>query len=411
MVPSPSSTKVPLVLAVNAGSSSLKAALIQEEESHLASFVGERLTTDQAVLHTTYDNKTTDKEIPQCDHARVLKHILDFLKGQHLIDNLVATGHRVVHGGERFTESVLIDDQILLEIEDVSYLAPLHNPHNIKGIKALKIAMPSLPAVAVFDTSFHTTLPPMASTYPIPKAYREKGIKKYGFHGTSVRYVVQKAVDIVHSKNPTSAPNLIVCHLGNGASVTAVSNNKSLETSMGFSPLAGLMMGTRSGDIDPAVVSFAVHTLGLDVDRVLQDLNKESGLKAMVETHSPDMRDITCAAKDGDDQAQLAVDMFVYRLVQHIASCLVSLPGPVDAIVFTGGIGEHSHAVRRACVDKLNRTVLPGLKLDQKANESDGAKSDGIVSGSSSFPLCLVIETDEEKMIAKDCFRLVPSSK
>jgi acetate kinase len=270
--------------------------------------------------------------------------------------------------------------------------------------------LPDLPAVAVFDTSFHSTLPAKASTYPIPEDYRKAGIRKYGFHGTSVKYVCGKAVSVLRKLLPSRAAaslNLIVCHLGNGASVTAVSNNQSVETSMGFSPLSGLMMGTRSGSVDPAIVSHAVHHLNKSVDEVLDDLNKNSGLKAMVYPYpSFDMRDLLKRSRDDDKAACLAVDMFVYRLAQHIASSLVALEGPLDAIVFTAGIGEHSAEIRQRCIVQLQSILR--IELDPKRNEVDGKGSAGVLTPDGTWPVVLDIATDEEAMILKECFRLIP---
>ena len=329
----------------------------------------------------------------------------------------MATGHRVVHGGATFNDATLITEDVLKAIDSVSHLAPLHNPHNVKGIRSVQKVLPTLPAVAVFDTAFHSTLPPKASIYPLPESYRNQGIRKYGFHGTSVRYVSAKANEILKKQwDETSKPkktkstsgfNMIVCHLGNGASVTAVSDQgESVETSMGFSPLAGLMMGTRSGSIDPAIVSYAVHALDKDVDQVLNDLNKESGLKAMTNDHDFDMRSLLKRAKDNHQDASLAVDMFVYRLVQHIASSMVALPGPVEALVFTAGIGEHSAEIRRRCIEQLQMTILPQLSLDEAANNADGSETSGILTEPGTWPVCLDIATDEEVMIAQDCLRL-----
>lgn len=386
----------------------MKAALIATDNTHVASFEAERLSTDKAAIEFTYEGKTDTQHAPNYDHETALKHILKFLENKGLLDRLVATGHRVVHGGAKFTESVIVDDKVLEEIQSVSHLAPLHNPHNIAGIKALRDAMPRLPVVAVFDTSFHTTIPEKAKTYPIPKRYREKGIQKYGFHGTSVRYVVQKAMDALQKMKSKEYFNLVVCHLGNGASVTAVSGGKSVETSMGFSPLPGLMMGTRSGSVDPAIVQFAAHSLDLSVDQVLNDLNKESGLKAMVD--DPDMRSIRNAAEEGNEDAQLAIDMFVYRVVQYIANSLVALPGQVDAIIFTGGIGEHASQIRAACAEALQKTILPGLALDKEKNQAENLDDLVVLTEKGAFPVCIQVATDEEAMIAQDCFRLIESS-
>ena len=405
-----------LVLAVNAGSSSLKAALLENGETHIASFLAERLGTDKATIHYSHPSTTTKKEetIPNCDHDKALQQILEFLEEHKMLDCLVATGHRVVHGGARFHDATIINDTVLHEIKDISHLAPLHNPHNLKGIQSVQKVLPNLPAIAVFDTSFHSTLPSKASLYPIPESYRRMGIRKHGFHGTSVRFVSAKANGILKplaEKEPSIQKkerfNMIVCHLGNGASVTAVNDQgQSIETSMGFSPLAGLMMGTRSGSIDPAIVSFAVHALDKTVDQVLNDLNKESGLKAMTEDHDYDMRSLLKRARENHDDALLAVDMFVYRLVQHIASCLVALPGPVEALIFTAGIGEHSAEIRKRCLEQLQTTLLPQLILDDEANNVDGADTNGILTQPGSWPICLDIATDEEVMIAQDCLRL-----
>jgi acetate kinase len=239
---------------------------------------------------------------------------------------------------------------------------------------------------------------------------RDAGIRKYGFHGTSVQYVVEKVTELMKTIQPDKDPaklNLIVCHLGNGASVTAVSGGKSVETSMGFSPLSGLMMGTRSGSVDPSIVSHAFHHLYKGVDEVLDDLNKESGLKAMVDDHEYDMRTLILRSKD-DPNAALAVDMFVYHLAQHVASSLVALKGPVDAIVFTAGIGEHSAEIRFRCIDLL-QSIL-NLELDPTRNQANGKDSCGVLTIDSSSPLVLDIATDEEAMIAKDCLRLIPQT-
>jgi acetate kinase len=298
-----------------------------------------------------------------------------------------------------------------------------HNPHNIGGIEVMRKLLPKIPNVAVFDTSFHSSIPVQAYTYPIPKEYREKDMRKFGFHGTSVKYVSQKATELLHTLNNKNKQGkqveqkshfqMIVCHLGNGASVTAVSENESRDTSMGFTPLSGLMMGTRCGDVDPSLVSFAVHALGKDVDQVLDDFNQRSGLKGMMSDGEHDMRVLLARANanndDGhhdDKQAQLAVDMFVYHLAQHIASCLVALEGPLDALVFTAGIGEHSAEIRRRTMTKL-KYILPNATLDDERNAGDGTETKGVISKEGAWPLILDIPTDEEVMIAQECFRLL----
>jgi acetate kinase len=285
-----------------------------------------------------------------------------------------------------------------------------HNPHNLAGIEAIRTLLKDVPNVAVFDTSFHSTIPVKAYTYPLPKEYRDKDMRKFGFHGTSVRYVSQKATAVLRDMNPTRESfEMVVCHLGNGASVTAVSGNKSMDTSMGFTPLSGLMMGTRCGDVDPSLVSFACHQLNKDVDQVLNDFNKRSGLKGMMHDGENDMRELLARAnQQNDKEAQLAVEMFVYHLAQHIAQCLVALGGPLDALVFTAGIGEHSAEIRRRTIQHLTN-IFPNLTLDEERNQVDGAKSNGVISKEGTWPVALDLATDEEVMIAKECIRLVNS--
>ena len=271
--------------------------------------------------------------------------------------------------------------------------------------------LPNIPNIAVFDTSFHSSIPLKAYTYPLPKAYRDLHMRKFGFHGTSVKYVSQKALSILEPmKKEAKIPlQMIVCHLGNGASVTAVSGNKSMDTSMGFTPLSGLMMGTRCGDVDPSLVSFAVHQLNKDVDQVLNDFNKEAGLKGMTHDGVSDMRDLLSRAREGDDEAELAVEMFVYHLAQRVAQYLVSLEGPLDAIIFTAGIGEHSAEIRQRTIEQLSK-IFPMLELDPSRNEEDGITSNGIISKEGVWPVVLDIPTDEEAMIAKESVRLSKST-
>jgi acetate kinase len=271
--------------------------------------------------------------------------------------------------------------------------------------------LPEIPNVAVFDTSFHSSIPVKAYTYAIPKEYRDKDMRKFGFHGTSIKYVSQKATELLHTLKEGKHKDfqMIVCHLGNGDSVTAVSENESRDTSMGFTPLSGLMMGTRCGDVDPSLVNFAVHTLGKDVDQVLNDFNTRSGLKGMMSDGEHDMRALLARANDAkndDKEAQLAVEMFVYQLAQHIASCMVALEGPLDALVFTAGIGEHSAEIRRRTMKQL-KYLLPNATLDEERNAVGGIKTKGIISKEGAWPLLLDIPTDEEVMIAKECLRLV----
>lgn len=273
-------------------------------------------------------------------------------------------------------------------------------------MEAMLELLPSIPNVAVFDTSFHSSIPEKGYTYPLPKEYRDKDMRKFGFHGTSVKYVSQKAVSLLEPLAPHGKTlQMIVCHLGNGASVTAVSGNRSMDTSMGFTPLSGLMMGTRCGDVDPSLVSFAVHQLSKDVDEVLDDFNKKSGLKGMIHDGENDMRELLSRAKDGDEESTLAVEMFVYHLSQHIAQYLIALEGPLDAIIFTAGIGEHSAEIRERTISQLSK-ILPSLELNPSRNKDDGESSNGIISNEGAWPVILDIPTDEEAMIAKESIRL-----
>lgn len=274
----------------------------------------------------------------------------------------------------------------------------------------------NIPNVAVFDTSFHSSIPEVAFSYPLPKEYRDNLMRKFGFHGTSINFVAQKAnktLQQLKGNNDSDLSfNLIVCHLGNGASVTAVSNGKSMDTSMGFTPLSGLMMGTRCGSVDPSLVQYACQTLNKTVDEVTHDMNKNSGLKAMSTDGDNDMRSLLQQAQnenggEAGKAAKLAVDMFVYRLTQHIASSMVALEGPLDAIVFTAGIGEHSSAIRKMACDQLRQSLLSNLELDESRNEQHGRDTCGVVTKDGAWPMVLTVATDEEIMIAKECLRLV----
>ena len=304
-----------------------------------------------------------------------------------------------------------------LQKKQMMHVLDSHNPHNVAGIETMQklLKEQNIPNIAVFDTAFHSTIPPVAYNYPIPLEYRKQQMRKYGFHGTSVHYVTLEADKLLsklkHTTDSIRAPedgfHLIVCHLGNGASVTAVSHGKSMDTSMGFTPLSGLMMGTRAGSIDPSIIDFACSTLDKTVEQVTVDLNKNSGLKAMTETGDSDMRSLLKGRSEGDAQATLAVDMFVYRLTQHIASSMIALQGPVDAIIFTAGIGENSAEIRRLACDQIHQSLLPQVALDTQRNAANGKDTDGIVSQEGAWPVILTIPTNEEKMIAKECLRLV----
>jgi acetate kinase len=275
----------------------------------------------------------------------------------------------------------------------------------------MRTILRDVPNVAVFDTSFHSSIPLKVHTYPLPAEYRSKGIRKWGFHGTSVHYCSQKATEVLDKElasttKSTKPYQMVVCHLGNGASVTAVSGDKSMETSMGFTPLTGLMMGTRCGDVDPSVVSFACHQLQKNVDEVLSDMNKKSGFKGMTSDGENDMRELLARNAKGDEEAILAVDMFVFRLAQNIAKSLIALERPLDALVFTAGIGEHSCEIRQRTILELSK-IIPSLALDDGRNKTNGENTNGVISMDGCQPTVIVIATDEEAMIAKECIRLV----
>jgi acetate kinase len=286
------------------------------------------------------------------------------------------------------------------------------------GIRLIQEKLPGIPNVAVFDTSFHSTIPEKAFTYPLPVEYREMQMRKFGFHGTSVQYVVDHAKSILESSRHSTSLglkdqrsrvpyNFVVCHLGSGASVTAVVGNESRDTSMGFTPLAGLMMGTRCGSVDPSLVGYACHVLNKSVDEVMDDWNKRSGLRGMIsEGQDYDMRSLLSRERQ-DPQAQLAVEMFVYRLAQHIAAAMVALDGPMDALIFTAGIGEHSADIRRRTLQALQGTILSNAQLDEGRNSIDGSGTSGIISIDRSVPVVMNVPTDEEAMIAREAIRIV----
>ncbi|KAL3769122.1 hypothetical protein ACHAW5_008941 [Stephanodiscus triporus] len=416
-----------LVLALNCGSSSVKVSILRDRD-HILHILGERLETEQSTIHIRFvDEDEISIVEPFIDHVRVLEEIILVLKDRSLLEHVFAIGHRVVHGGTMFHKSTLVASENVERIDSVSHLAPLHNPSSVRGIRLMLAKLPGIPNVAVFDTSFHATIPEKAYTYPLPIEYRKLQMRKFGFHGTSVHYVSQIATDIIRRRRmgqtaPTSSPsadhppqreqntepnNMVVCHLGSGASVTAVVGGESRDTSMGFTPLAGLMMETRCGSVDPSLVGFACRALNRSVDQVTSDFNTKSGLRGMV---GPDEDfDMRALLRRNDAQACLAVDMFVYRLAQNIASAMVGLDGPMDALVFTAGIGEHSDEIRRRTICAL-LPILPNVRLDEGRNLVHGKDSDGIISVDGTLPLLLVIPTDEEVMIAQECRRVIANS-
>ena len=391
-----------LVLVLNCGSSSLKFALIDTDtQQQLLSGLGDALGSDAPILKWKLDGNKASINLNAGDaHGPAINALVEMLKEHQFDEQLVAVGHRVVHGAEKFSNSVVITDAVLEEIRQASKLAPLHNPANILGITAAQAAFPGLPQVAVFDTAFHQSIPEHAYLYALPRSlHREQGVRRYGFHGTSHFFVSREAAKLLDK--PVDQLNLITAHLGNGASVTAIRQGKSVDTSMGFTPLEGLVMGTRCGDLDPAIAQYLTDQLDYSQQQVNNLLNKESGLLGISEL-SNDCRAIEEAAADGHEGAQLALDIFCYRLAKYIASYTVPL-GSLDALIFTGGIGENSDIIRANVLALLK---IFGFTLDHQANLDARFGNAGIISGNSG-PVAMVVPTDEELVIAQDAIKLV----
>lgn len=394
-----------LVLVLNCGSSSLKFALINTHtQQQIVSGLGDALGSDSPVLTWKMDGEKHARSLAAGDnHAPAIAALVSMLKEHGFDQQLVAVGHRVVHGAEKFSNSVVINDQVLEQIHQAAKLAPLHNPANIIGIEAAQNAFNGLPQVAVFDTAFHQSIPERAYLYALPRSlHRDQGIRRYGFHGTSHYFVSRQAAGILN--RPVGELNLITAHLGNGASVTAIKQGKSVDTSMGLTPLEGLVMGTRCGDLDPAIIQFLVDQLGYSQQQVNTMLNKESGLLGISEL-SNDCRAIEEAAAEGHEGAQLALEIFCYRLAKYIASYTVPL-GSLDALIFTGGIGENSSTIRARVLELL---TIFGFTLDDQANLDARFGNQGIISGATG-PTAMVIPTDEELVIAQDAIKLIQSA-
>lgn len=390
------------IIAINAGSSSLKFQLLNmPEEMVVTKGLVERIGLGEGVftIEVEGEKKKETLEIP--DHAFAVKTLLEKLTGLGIIDSLAeieGIGHRVVHGGEKFNDSVLITNEVLAGIEKVSELAPLHNPANIVGIKAFKEVLPQVPAVAVFDTAFHQTMPESSFLYSLPYDYYQKyGIRKYGFHGTSHKYVSERAAELLG--RPIEQLRLLSCHLGNGASIAAIEGGKSIDTSMGFTPLAGVTMGTRSGNIDPALIPYIMEKTGQDAYEVLDTLNKRSGLLG-VSGFSSDLRDIESEAAAGNERAKLALDVFTSRIHKYIGSYAARMSG-VDAIIFTAGIGENSDVIRERVLKGLE---FMGVYWDPALNKVRGKEA--FINYPHSPVKVIIIPTNEEVMIARDTVRL-----
>ena len=379
-------------LVLNCGSSSIKYALISEDNATRITGLAENLGLDTArIKHTTLNGEKLEIAIAGGRHELALKKILELLEQYHFI----AVGHRVVHGGREYSEAVRVDQHVLEEVKRLKVLAPLHNPANALGIEAVQAIYPEIPQVVVFDTAFHQTMPPVAFRYPLPKVlYDEYKIRRYGFHGTSHAYVSERASEITSAKAPHG---WLTAHLGNGCSATAVYNGESLDTSMGLTPLEGLMMGTRSGDVDPSLHIHLKRQLGMSLEETDKMLNNESGLLG-ISGLSNDLRTIEQAANEGHQDAKLAIEMFCYRVAKYLASLSCALPD-FTGIVFTGGIGENSVTTRTRILEMMPHF---GIKVDSTKNASlVGGKEGSFHADDSSIELW-VVPTDEEFRIAQE---------
>lgn len=389
------------VLSVNAGSSSLKFQMYEmPEEKVLISGIFERISIGQGCYTIKINGEKVKKEVELVDHEQAVRLLTEELlnyKVVNSLDEIEGIGHRVVHGGDKYADSIVINDDVIKTIEELIELAPLHNPANLMGINAFSSVIPNATSVAVFDTAFHQTMPEEAYLYGTPYSwYSDYQVRKYGFHGTSHKYLTNRLQELL-GKTDIKA---ITCHLGNGASITAILNGHSVDTSMGFTPNAGLIMGSRSGDIDVTLVPFIMNKTGKSINDVINDLNKNSGYLG-ISGVSSDSRDIEDGIKAGNERCILAQKMYIRRVVEYIAKYYVLLGG-VDAICFSGGIGENSANTRKGILQELSAL---GIVLDEVANNVRGVET-LITTADSKIP-CYVIPTDEEVMIARDTFVLI----
>ena len=391
------------LLSVNAGSSSLKFRLYEmPEEKLLMKGMFERIGLFGSCYSIRIGDEKISKDVPLKDHNEAVKILLDELISNRVIsslDEIEAVGNRVVHGGNKYSKSVEITDRVLMEIEEISDLAPLHNPAALKGIYAFKKNIPNAKLVACFDTAFHQTMKEKTYLYPVPyEWYVKYDVRKYGFHGLSHKFITEKMKDML-GKNP----NLIICHIGNGASITAVKEGKSIDTSMGFTPNAGIMMGTRSGDVDYSILSYIMKKEERNLDWMDSQLNKKSGLEGIA--GMSDLRDIDRAYEARDAKALLALDMYTDKIVDYVAKYYVKLGGEVDAICFTAGGGENDDIIRKEAINKLYPL---GIYLDEEKNKETIVRKgvEGIISSNESKIPVYVLATDEELMIARDTYDL-----
>lgn len=389
------------ILVLNCGSSSVKYKLIEIKANKVLAEGGiEKIGLPDAFIKFKFGNEKIQLDLDINDHVGAIKSILDNLTSKEYgcikdFKEIDAVGHRVVHGGEKFNKSVLINDEVIAKIKECYGIAPLHNPVNMAGIDAINEVLPEVPQVGVFDTAFHQTMPAKSYMYALPyKYYAEDGVRRYGFHGTSHRYVSQRVCDFLGVE--PKGKKIITCHVGNGGSITAVKDGKSIDTSMGLTPTEGLMMGTRCGDVDPGALIFLMDKHNLSSKDMLNMVNKESGL-AGVSGVSSDMREITAAAKQGNEKAILSLEMYEQRITKYVGAFAAEMGG-VDIIVFTGGVGEHQSSTRANVCNPLR---FMGVEIDDAANDANNG-DEGIISTPNSAVKVVVIPTDEEYMIAKD---------
>ena len=394
------------VLVINCGSSSLKFQLINSDsEQVLAKGLCERIGIDGSLTYQPAGGEKVKSDKAMPTHTEAIQFVIDALTDDKTgvvkdLKEIGAVGHRVVHGGEKFAKSVVITDEVMKAIEECNDLAPLHNPANLIGINACQELMPGTPMVAVFDTAFHQTMPAKAYMYGLPYEYYDKyKVRRYGFHGTSHSFVSKRAAELVGK--PYDAVKTIVCHLGNGASICAVENGESVDTSMGLTPLEGLVMGTRSGDIDPAILEFIAKKEDLDIAGLMTMLNKKSGVFGLSNNLSSDFRDLTSAAESGNEIAATTVGVFCYRVAKYVGSYVAAMNG-VDVIAFTAGIGENASLVREKVMEYLGYL---GVAIDKEANDSHGEEVK--ISTPDSKVDVFVIPTNEELAIARETVALV----
>ncbi len=393
------------ILVINCGSSSLKYQLIDSEtEALIAKGLCERIAVDGSITHTTIGKEKYTKDVSMPDHNAAVKYVLEALLDEETgaikdLSEIDAVGHRIVHGGEKFSASVVIDDEVINAIEECNDLAPLHNPANLIGIRACKNLMPDVPMVAVFDTAFHQTMPDKAYIYGLPyEYYSDYKIRKYGFHGTSHSFVSKRTAELLGKDIKDT--KIIVCHLGNGSSITAVDGGKSVDTTMGLTPLAGLTMGTRSGDIDPAIIEYIMNKENISIFEVNNILNKKSGVYGLSGVSS-DFRDLNKGIAEGNDRCRLAMDVFCYQVKKFIGSFAAAMGG-LDAIAFTAGVGENDPLVRKLSTENLQYL---GIELDDEANKVRGEEK--LISTQNSRVKVFVVPTNEELTIARETVALI----